>query len=1257
MTVLNIDNTKTTQQNLLALVNAVNGSSLAITDVAFGTPQSVDNPAINITPATTVQITGQAPNYKDSVPFKYDRVDIKQALAALPADPIKITLDAQVDTATTALATVSNTLGIIAGNLKTAVPYGFLGGLYAGTHLGVHADPASLLYCSTADLEVHWTNLPVPSGLSWLTPSTGDDHSSLYSLVQVGNVLWHASGSILLGHSTTDGSTVLNMNLNAAMAITSANYDVGSVDANGLLWLEKQGGYDATAPSLVRINTATMAIHDQLFLGTGATYSQTRYDPINNVVWAMKTAYPSFVNQLVLLNPTTGAEQAVLPTTIGQYTAGAVLDTRRGHYWFNDYQSGNYRIRVIDHTGAVLATVSSLSQSAGGYNFYDPYAFYVTGADEIVVSDYNSHTGYYRYSRFNASTMTLTQAVDLTDDRLNDNIQSQVNIGPPRYDPVADTIVSQMEWQDDVNYLWNDQFWAVDRATMSHWSTRLGQIPAAQPTDYAIGSDGALYVLYDNYTWANDQWVAKAPPAAAPEYFLWKKPASVGVHQDALSIAPAFSVIWNCVGTMLYGFNQADGSAAALINLAGTFTMLTSNDSYEIGTVDDKGVLWLHAISVAESTAPQIIRIDTINKVVKDGLFAAASPTYRMLAMPYTQGGQLLALQTAGGTTTLVILDMTTGAVNPAGDTGPATYPTFPAGTVNGAVLDISTGWAYISQTVSGSPVLTAVCMNNANNPSVVIPGNYQFSSETGAAVIGWGDLMILDKNPTSGLYRLTKISTYNNTVTTTLDLTDVRLSPTTQKSVTVGQLRYNYVTDQMVFSAQWEDQSSVMHSEIWSVDRITMSVWQTAVPQVNQDVTTDFTIDQMSGTIYGLFNETSPADTVMAKAPNVWANRFSWCVPAYDPTLAASYGSNQDPYFTAVGTPSTANDFISGIVAANGKLWFSDNTNLYGYNTTTGNRDVMTSLQGDGGSGAFLDNAGKFWMQHAIYNGFACDFVWVDTTTGVIAGGWNVNWGALASNFGEGTVSTTPMYNPTTNEIVLWVTVQTGPTYGWAVVVVDPATGNVIRAPYTNFGAEASDVQFNNYLLDTTNNRVWAWHQYTTVGTSNPIQVIDASPAAAGILATITDAHAIQAQCGCFVAAHGEVFFIDTDPAATNKYRLRRFNASTMALILAVDIPDPRLDKNNGTASILAPVGYLPWSDEFVFTVGYDLTDTDVDTIYEMWAYSRTSLTYTRTPSVGLGVTLLNMFTFDANQNLYTFYTSDWTDSPGINLLAMAHD
>lgn len=512
MTVLNIDNTKTAQQNLLDLVNSVNGKNLAITDVAFGNPQGLTFPGTNLGAPTSVVITGQSPNYKDTVTFDYDRTDIKRAQASPPADPITLTLDAQVDTQTTALTKLSTVLGIIPGNLKLSGAYGFFGGMYTGVHMGVHADPNSLLYCNTCDFKVRWTNIPTPAPLSWLNESPGDDHQSLYSLVEVNGVLWHASGNLLYAHSATDGSTLLQMDLNAALGITGANYDVGSVDANGLLYLENQGGYISTIPALVRINTATKTVHDQLFTGTGSTYQQTRYDPVNNVVWAMKYTFTGNVTHLVLLNPTTGAEQSVLPTSIGTFTYGVALDTRRGQLWVNDAVS-QYRIRVIDHTGAVLATVNTGNSSAGAYQFYDPYALYNFASDEIIISDFNGQSQKYRLSRWNAGTMTLTQSIDLTDPRTDVNIQNSAYIGPPRFDPIKDTIVQQVEWQD-LNYIWHDEFWAVDRSTMSVWTTRIPQILAGSPSDYTIGPDGSFFGFYSTNSWAPDNWVVKAPPAA-----------------------------------------------------------------------------------------------------------------------------------------------------------------------------------------------------------------------------------------------------------------------------------------------------------------------------------------------------------------------------------------------------------------------------------------------------------------------------------------------------------------------------------------------------------------------------------------------------------------------------------------------------------------------------------------------------------------------------------------------------------------------
>lgn len=502
---MNIDTTLTAHQNLVNLIGSVNNVSLKDGSIAFGTPQQTAPAGVeSLTPNTSIAVNGNNPDYSGSVNFLYTRVDIKRATAS----PVfAVELNAQTDNNGSALNLMSAALGLIPGGIKASSAIQFLGGLAAHVEYGVHADPASLLYCGTTLAQVHWNNIPAPAGWGWVQ-KIGSLNEGPF-VIDNNGLFWSVDNFILHAYKITDGTIMAAIDLKAAYG-TGGYYVPQFLDSNGVLWLGNSTNYDANSPQIVRVDTNTLAIKDAPIKGNGFSYSQFSYDSVNNAVWSLRAMATSpFTQKLVLLDPTTAQERTVLPLTINPGTIGTCLDTKRGQLWISDYATNNYRIRVLKIDGTVLATPSTSSYQwyLQGNGTGQSQAIYLPSTDEIVIADYdNGPANQYRFSRWSASSMTMSVTANVTNALLDPNVASSVSMAQPYYDPVTDTILVVVNRWDNNNNSF-DEIWSVDRATLGNWTVRIPQITRGLPSNLMVDSAGNIYGSFQEYySWTGGDW-------------------------------------------------------------------------------------------------------------------------------------------------------------------------------------------------------------------------------------------------------------------------------------------------------------------------------------------------------------------------------------------------------------------------------------------------------------------------------------------------------------------------------------------------------------------------------------------------------------------------------------------------------------------------------------------------------------------------------------------------------------------------------
>jgi hypothetical protein len=811
MTTLNIDTSKTPQQNLVALVNAVNGTTLTASDVSFGTPSNTDGVGANLTPGTSVQITGNGTTATGSVSFAYDRVDIKRA-AAMPS--FSVSLDAQLDTPTSSLTKIATALGMIDGQLKSTHAIAFPGGFATSSQLGLHADPASLLYCGTSEMAVTWTNPPVPAPFTWMVSSQPSGHQTRNAFCLVNGVLWKCRGSVVYGYNASTGAQVAAVDLQAALSLTGLNYDIGAIDANGLLWLESINGYNAANPMIIRFDTVAKAVHDSLYTGTSFIYRSTQYDPINNVVWAIKSnGVGNSPVALVQFNVTTGATQTTLATSIGTIVGGTVLDTRRGQLWVSDNGgAGNAsRIRVIKVDGTVLMT-----STTGNYYYYDRYALYAPLSDEIIISDYDGTAGQYRLSRWSASTMTMTLSVDITNSSLDPNIQQNVSISHPVYDALQDKLLMWVEWQDS-NSVYHDELWSVDRSTLADWTTTVPQEAGGTPDDDYLTSwtDGSLYASY------NGSWLLRAPAPWHSRY-VWDVKGFGEGNGDQYMTAVANGKVWTTDGHTLRGLDVATGAVEVTISID---TAVGNNyTNYASVLVDKHGILWLGFSGTngnpAANNNPSYVRVDTSTGTVKDQLFANANVFYGNVAYNPTTDKLYTVTRTwnAAYVFTLVEIDAVTGAVS---NTLPTAVSV--AGVSMSLAMDPVNNHLWLYEASGGEKILvidvaTGNVLQTITSFSTLLDLVY-VPSQAEMVVLGY------DKASTN-LLQWTRYNPSSYAVILQADITDTRLDSNQNNGAQAQQpIRYLPWTDEFAIVVGYDlpDGATTVY-EVWAYSRTTLA-------------------------------------------------------------------------------------------------------------------------------------------------------------------------------------------------------------------------------------------------------------------------------------------------------------------------------------------------------------------------------------------------------------------------------------------------
>lgn len=521
---MQIDETKSALDNVWALINEANGTSLT---PASGFSVGVPTVNAGVEPRNTkLAITAEeSSGYQGAVdvfynrrgfldnvypePTQYavpDRATTKEeiftalvAMLKLVASDVMIVENVVADMTTITLRPIANSL-LYTGD--TPFTLSWPSGMMTVDELLANDDlPGFVLPLFNVPGLVNVTDLPgfqkvTKSPFLWKADITNaQSNTEDVSCSFVNGKVWYCDSKTVYAFDPLDGTELYRLDLNARFGVSgNLGYAIRGVDGNGVLWVAEEGYYNVPRPTIVRIDTAMMTVKDELLGGQervdGRSYASLTVGGATDFAWAYQSYIQSGVGTSYFLSRidiTTGArtDYGSIPIAGG----GLSYDPVNKILWLGYQQSFVPKANLYKLDGSnnpvLLTTLTFMSSAVGVMALVTD----TVGGREMILVDQdvdNDHKLYLK--RFDAATGNLIASLPI-----NTPVGSS-SIGPNgavKYRADTDEVYTTIYTATGA------ELWAFKRLDATQSRLVVGMNGADEIWDYALDAVGArTFVFY-----------------------------------------------------------------------------------------------------------------------------------------------------------------------------------------------------------------------------------------------------------------------------------------------------------------------------------------------------------------------------------------------------------------------------------------------------------------------------------------------------------------------------------------------------------------------------------------------------------------------------------------------------------------------------------------------------------------------------------------------------------------------------------------
>ncbi len=523
---MQIDETKSALDNVWALINEANGTSLTpASGFSVGVPAvnagaEPRNTKLAITAEEssgyqgTVDVFYNRRGFLDNVypePTQYvvpDRATTKEeiftalvAMLKLVGSDVVIVENVVADMTTITLRPIANSL-LYTGD--TPFTLSWPSGMMTVDQLLANDDlPGFVLPLVNVPALLNVTDLPgfekvQKSSYLWVTtigPYQSNTEDASFSLVN--GKLWYCDSRKVYAFDPIEGTELYQLDLGTRFGESgNMGYAIRGVDGNGVLWVAEEGYYNISRPTIVRIDTGLMIVKDELLGGQervdGRSYASLTVNGATDFAWAYQSYIQSGVGTSYFLSRidiTTGARTdfGSIPIASG----GMTYDPVNKIIWLGYQQSFVPKANLYQLDGSnnpVLLTTVTFMNSAVGVM---AYLGNTVGGREMILVDQdvdNDRKLYLR--RYDAATGNL-----IADLPINNPLGSS-SIGPNgavKYRPDTDEVYTTIYTATGA------ELWAFKRLDATQSRLVAGMNGADAVWDYALDTAGnRTFVFYED---------------------------------------------------------------------------------------------------------------------------------------------------------------------------------------------------------------------------------------------------------------------------------------------------------------------------------------------------------------------------------------------------------------------------------------------------------------------------------------------------------------------------------------------------------------------------------------------------------------------------------------------------------------------------------------------------------------------------------------------------------------------------------------